>query len=190
MMSLIDLFSATHSKRSWVTSVSLCGMCPLLANWPWSFWRPRTWRRWMSVACQVSPVTESHCQLDPGTKVVPLCDSLGQCLLLPAVMTIHLCVFKHKVKSKWLLFALLNPVKPDVWNNSQKNLLFFFLMDLLIEPLEKNQKKKKFAYVFFVTCFIHQSYMTHILWYRRKFNSHSRRKEKHLQITVFYLNIF
>lgn len=54
MMSLTELLSITRSKRSWATSVSLCGMCPLLANWPWSFWRPKTWRRWMSVACQVS----------------------------------------------------------------------------------------------------------------------------------------
>lgn len=68
----------------------------------------------MSVACQVSPVTESHCQLDPGTKVVSLCDSLGQCVLLPAVMTIHFCVYKYKVKSKLLIFSLLNPVKHDV----------------------------------------------------------------------------
>ena len=43
-----------HSKRNWVISASPFATYLLLASWLLSFWRQRTWRRWMWVACLVS----------------------------------------------------------------------------------------------------------------------------------------
>lgn len=79
------------------------------------------------------------------------------------------CVFKYKVKSKWLLFAVY-------WTFRQNKFACFFVVFL---------------------CFIHQSFTTHIVWYKKKLSSHSRRKKtltfiqkklsKYMKFTCWYL---